>query len=476
MPLAPVAAWWLLLPLALALVALGRTRPAAGPAPDWRGLALGGALAWGAVAGLAGLTGGADRLAASALGGALGLAAAVLGRWRGERSAQAFALLAALGAAWALGPEGQGVPFANGALAGLAVWGAVGLGQAARGGELPRAGLGAFVATAAALGGAAWGGKLLSASGLGTGAALGVFAVALAVGAWTPEREDWPRRAGVAVIAAPLAACWLGAVYHLPWPLVALGALGVGVGALAANQGPGGDVLEASVPAAPAAEGLFGVASLKAGLALAGAGGLVVVAMRLGGSVGTGLLVAGAALALATGPRPAALARWLLALGALRLWLQLFLDRTALTGFGVDLTHPYAFAALLAGAVALPMLLAAHRLAAPDALLRWGGPLALAGVPVWLGFFWQIEALGAFLVGALVAALGHARGSDEDTLPVALVLTQATVALLAAPWLVSALDASRGLRLGVFLGGVLLALAALGHWAFWVARRGRLPA
>jgi hypothetical protein len=445
--LAPVATG---LALAAGAVLAWRSRGAEAQAGPWRF-----ALLAGVVAGLAALAWaslGAGRAwppACGALAGAFLALAGASGRAEGGPGRELAVVLlgaAGLGAASLVLPPG--VELANAAIAAV---GALALGRVAlagaAGGTVEAGGLGA----AALLGGlVAWGDRLVPDGTLGAPLALG-SALALAATAGVASRV-LPKQAALATAGLGLATAWgvLNGLFQLPtawWACAALG-LVAGVG------------LVGCLAVAGAWERLGGL------VAVAGAGLLMVLDSRLAGVVGIalgGLGLATVGAALPAGHRARSWLALLTVVVAVRVWLQLFLDRVALTGYGVDLTHPYATAALLAGAL-FPALVAA------TARAWWGRPPAAAAVlalgaaaPALVGYFLHLEALGAWLVGLIAAVFIGALGSpvaDEapDTgLAAGLLAGHAAVALLAAPWLVSVMNVTRGERL-VALAALTLAL------------------
>ncbi|MEB3329552.1 MAG: hypothetical protein VKQ33_10005 [Candidatus Sericytochromatia bacterium] len=414
------------------------------------------ALVAGVVAGLLTLAWaslGPERLAPPAGGALVGglLALAGLRGGGAERPGRELAVLllgvAGLGVATHLvAPRADLANAIIGALAALALGR---LALAAASGAAVAAGA---LAPLALLGGlVAWGDRLVPDGSLGVPLALGA-GLALAGAAGVAARAV-PRQPALAAGGLGLAGAWvlLAGLFQLPvawWACAALGAVG-GAGLATGLAGPGPWERLGRV-----------VAAIGGGL-------LMVVDARLAGVVGVALGGLGLATVGAALP-PAHRARsWVLLLAtvfAVRVWLQLFLDRVALTGYGVDLTHPYATAALLAGAL-FPTLVAASTRA------WWGRPVAAmaalavaAAAPVLLGYFLHLEALGAWLVGLVAAAFVGGLGgpsAEADGEPErlgGLLVGQAAVALLAAPWLVVVMNATRGERL-LGLAAVTLAVA-----------------
>ncbi|MBC7542560.1 MAG: hypothetical protein H7338_07510, partial [Candidatus Sericytochromatia bacterium] len=224
------------------------------------------------------------------------------------------------------------------------------------------------------------------------------------------------------------------------------------------------------LPAEGPASRLTGVAFMVA------VGSLLVVENRLGGILG----IAFGGLGLLVGARgargPRALVVLALAIFAVRVWLQLFLDRTNLTGYGIDLTHPYAYIGLIGGCLFVVLVAMMHqRFQARRIVLLPIGWAALV-VPLLAGFLLHIEPLGAFIAGLTAVCLvwGLLRQAPEPNrladLAAPLTGVSVTTAVLAAPWLVDMINASRGLRAGVLLA--VLAVAIL----FMIAAMKRLPA
>ncbi|MEB3196866.1 MAG: hypothetical protein VKP62_06640 [Candidatus Sericytochromatia bacterium] len=210
---------------------------------------------------------------------------------------------------------------------------------------------------------------------------------------------------------------------------------------------------------------------------------LLVVTSRLAGMQGVASAGLGLALTGAAGGLPGLLGAalgWLVATFSARVWLQLLLERTALDGYGVDLTHPYATAGLLAGALLVPLAVALlHRRTSTGA--RALGLALSALLPAGLGYWLHLEAVAACLMGlwasalALLAGPGEAPDEPAEALPLGhWLLLEVLAALLAAPWLVAVQHATRESRLTVAVSGMaLLAFVALA-WRLrqWAGGRG----
>ncbi|MEB3223663.1 MAG: hypothetical protein VKS61_16435 [Candidatus Sericytochromatia bacterium] len=457
----PLIAPGITLPLGTALAAgaggflawrAGLTPP--GQRPTAWALGLLGALVV-AVAALAWASFGAGRAwapATGALGGAgLALVAGVLAAPQGLGTRLAVLLLGAAGVGAAALTLPPGVDLANALLGGMAAHALGRLLLDATGASAAGAG---EVGTLGLLAGlVAWGDRLVADGTLGAPLAVWwglALASAAAVAVRGVPRHPGPAAAGLVAVVA-----WLlmGGLLHLPtawWGCAALGAaVGVALALGLAVQGSW--------------ERLARV------VAVAAAGLLMVLDSRLAGIVGVALGGLGLACVAAALPASHRARSWLAltaAIFATRVWLQLFLDRVALTGYGVDLTHPYATAALLAGAL-FPALLAASTRA------WWGRPpaagaaLAVSGAaPALIGYFLHLEALGAWLMGLVAAmfvgVLAEGRGEEADEAPglmPSVLVAQVAVSLLAAPWLVTVMNVTRGERL-VALAGLTVAVAA----------------
>jgi hypothetical protein len=199
----------------------------------------------------------------------------------------------------------------------------------------------------------------------------------------------------------------------------------------------------------------------------------MMVALRLGGTAG--LAFFGLGLLPILGLQPTAWGTALLVVVGGRAVLQLWLDRTALATMGLDLTHTYGFAGLIAGCLLAVVTAQVHEHFQARRIvllpLGWG----LLAVPLLLGYLLHVEPLGTFVVGLLTVSLvwGLLRQPGEPTrtgeFAPALAGIGLSTALLAAPWLVSQINAPRGPRIVVFL--VALALVT----AFVIAATRRLP-
>ena len=105
----------------------------------------------------------------------------------------------------------------------------------------------------------------------------------------------------------------------------------------------------------------------------------------------------------------------------------------------------------------LPLVaVAVARLCRPSAPLTAVWALALALAPAWVGYFVHVEALGSLLAGLVLAAfaLGLQEGPDAEhraVLP-SLLVTLTAVTLLAAPWLVTVMNATRQSRINCSAG------------------------
>lgn len=349
----------------------------------------------------------------------------------------------------------SGVPLANAGLGLVAAWGSVALVMGLGGAEAPATGL-AFTALVA--GAVAWGEALHPSEQLGAPLAVGLgTVVVLGLGLQALLRERAPGWLGALLaflaIAGGTALIALG-VYSQHLALWAALALGAAIGALA--------------PLLVNAEGPPGALPLL----LAG-GAMLVVDNRLFGILGIGL--GGLGLLVGARVKASPAATLLLAVFAARVWMQLFLARTLLTGYGIDLTHPYAFAGLVLGGL-LPMAaLAIARLCRGDAWLLGAFALAFVTLPAWLGYFVHVEPLASLLAGLVLASFIAALSpsAEPDTLaPVLLVVNTATT-LLAAPWLVTVMNATRAARVGALVVAAVLVLLA---YVRWLWRQRRTPA
>lgn len=440
-----------------------------------RGAALGtaAAVAIALIAAAAAWYGVGERVWPPAIGLALGAAGAALlpapadaddGRADLAMMAGGLAALAALALAL-----GAGVPLANAAI-GLLTGAAATAAALRLGVTMPEAaevvapkagwawpGGGGLAIVALAAGAGAWGEKLWPEIGAGWPLALALGTAAAAATALATKLPAGPARAFAPAAAFGLAAlAILAGLYGAATPLlVAVAAGAVGAAVLPALLADRADL-------APLGKLAF----------LAAGGALLVLDNRLLGIVAIGF----GGLGLATGFGASAAARaWLGLLAAVfaaRVWIQLFLDRTALTGYGVDLTHPYAFAALIGGALVPAAAHALRRAAGGHAGLAGAAGVALVLAPAAVGYFIHVEAMGAWLAGLALAtfaaaALEPERAPGEP----ALLLANVGVVLLAAPWLVEVMNATRQARVTALVV-VAVGLAALAAW--WWAARGRV--
>lgn len=328
--------------------------------------------------------------------------------------------------------------------------------------------------TVAAVGAAAaWGEKLHIGANLGAPLAVGVgtvLAVGLTVASLMSKPEGDTRAPGLPglsvafVITAGLGSALAAWVYGQPLGLVGALVLGALAGVL--------------LPLTQSAGG--GTTPLRALVALAIGGAILIVDNRLMGVVAIAL--GGVGLGLGAIGRPSARGVMALLVGifAARAWLQLFLDRTLLTGYGVDLTHPYAFAALILGGLMPFAALAVGQLARPNRYLVAVMAAVAVLAPAWIGYFIHVEALGALMAGLVLAAFALGAQADQNgvsrvggTAGVAatLLIAQVATSLLAAPWLVGVMNATRQERLVGLLLGLVLVAAWVGAWWFAIGRR-----
>lgn len=366
-----------------------------------------------------------------------------------------------------------GVASANAALALLAAWAVPLVLKACTAPEGARGGGLAIALVGLAGGAVAWGARLTPHAG---GTHAGPWPLALGLATLVPvglalSELAGPRRCGVVgaavagIVFALGGALLAGAPYQQPTGLI----LGLVAGAVA------GVMAAAWLPTEEPGT------SMQALLFLVVAGILLVVENRLMGILAIGM--GGVGLAVGAGGRrsPRPLVVIAVAIFAARVWLQLFLDRTNLTGYGVDLTHPYAFAALILGGLLPTAALAVGKQARLATTLAVAWALALALLPAWLGYLIHVEALGGLLAGLLLAAFAigaHGASADAtddrlllDLVPPLLLQTLA-VTMLAAPWLVSQMNAPRDVRVHGFLVVIVLAALGLARW-WWAARQTR---
>jgi hypothetical protein len=329
-----------------------------------------------------------------------------------------------------------------------------------------------LVTVAAVSAAAAWGEKLHVGANLGAPLAVGVgtsLAVGLTVASLMSKPEGDTRVPGLPgllvafVITAGLGSALAAWAYGQPLGLVGALVLGALAGVLLPLTQPAG----------------AGTTPLRALVALAIGGAILIVDNRLMGVVAIAL--GGVGLGLGAIGRPSARGVMALLVGifAARAWLQLFLDRTLLTGYGVDLTHPYAFAALILGGLMPFAALAVGQLARPNRYLVAVMAAVAVLAPAWIGYFIHVEALGALMAGLVLAAFALGAQADADghsrvgTAGVAatLLVAQVATSLLAAPWLVGVMNATRQERLVGLLLGLALVAAWVGAWWFAIGRR-----
>jgi hypothetical protein len=368
-----------------------------------------------------------------------------------------------------------GVPFANAALGVMAGWGVLQMLAVLmpRDNHLlaPYHG-GTGLATVGLVAGAsAWGARLpihtgveISglwplAIGLATLAVLGLTAAALA-----GERRGGATGAAIAAVIFVVGGLALaGAPFQQPSTLLAGLAAGAAAGVFASIWLP-------EDGATPPITALIFLVVL---------GGVLVLENRLMGILAIGLGGIGLLTGAAGRSGPRHLVAVAIAIFASRVWLQLFLDRTNLTGYGVDLTHPYAFAALIVGGLLPTAAIAIAQYCRPVPTLSVGWALTLALLPAWLGYMVHVEALGGLLSGLVLATFTLAAREDEEVgaarstlvaaLPALLLVTLA-VTMLAAPWLVGHMNAPRDERTYWFLASLTVAILAMGRW-WWSMRQ-----
>lgn len=365
-------------------------------------------------------------------------------------SAEAGALACGVMTVAGVGLAWQGVPAANAAIGWVGGAAAVGLLNHWKPAGSSLDGVWALVACAGGL--AAWCDKLMPHPPIAWALSAGLLLLPLAL--WLlPARENWGHRLGLTSAWILGAGWWLLGVFHLPttW-LGAIALAGVVTLVSAHFQRP---------------DRAIALACLVAG------GALLVVENRVAGIAGVALggLSLGVMLRAVEGaPWTRMLLVWLLAVFASRTWLQLFFERVEFTHYGVDITHPYATVGLLLGALAPAALMG--RPTASHWMARLGLTLGALALPAALGYLLHIEALAAAWMGLIVSGFvlmaARAELTEENLThpgppPIApgLLLTHGAVALLAAPWLVAALDATRLERVVV-----LLILAGVG--ALWL--------
>jgi len=407
---------------------------------------------------------GASRGLAPALGIGLGCAWALLAAWRGNVGLPAGLVILA---GFALAFDDR-VALANAAI-GFVAGGAATRTLASTSGtpadDAPlHLGVLALIA-----GAAAWADLLWVDTHVGWPLAtlLGTFVVAglaIARAAIAPDKPALAALTAAGVAGLASAALLIG-VYAAPMPLV----WAVVAGAA------GGGILPLLLAERADLRPLGRLAFIVAG------GLLLVLDNRLLGIVAIGFGGAGLAAGLAGRVAARPWVGLLVGLFATRVWIQLFLDRTDLTGYGVDLTHPYAFAALIAGALAPAGALAARRAVGGHGPLGAAAGLVVVLAPALLGYFIHVGPLAAWLAGVALGVFAIAASAmvgDEAAEPpladlTALLLVNVGVCLLAAPWLVTVLNATRESRVSAFIGlGVALAALAAAWWLV----RGKAPA
>ena len=280
----------------------------------------------------------------------------------------------------------------------------------------------------------------------GLGWAWTMLAVAMTV--WLVDRL--PDRGKPAVVPIALAALTVPAgLWLLDLPAAACWATSSGAFAAALAQATSRD-------ATPAIKLARLVLAGGAMVLLVRQGGTLALAMASVGWVTTGVETTGMLLAGAW---------WT------RLMVQEHLDRSWLAREGVDLTHPYALAGLIAGftAMLLPGACVGISDAGPRALVR---PLAAWCVAIALGGVLGLEAAGAAVMGVMVAATVTGSGLAGPTLPrtSGLMLGLVAVTTLSGPAMVLLGEIDRPWRLAVAAAATILAA-----WA-WLVSPGQADA
>lgn len=169
-------------------------------------------------------------------------------------------------------------------------------------------------------------------------------------------------------------------------------------------------------------------------------------------------------------------------------YLGFYLEETGLNLTGIVITHAYSFASLLLGIV-FPLLLAA----ALAHTYRKTNFAALLGIliiifPVFAGFFLHLEPLGGFWVGLLLSSLAtsifflyfkkYLLGEEQGNMVArfislfistlsALILPLIITAVMMTPWLLTVVNATRSLRVTVFIGISLLIVILFGVARQW---------
>jgi hypothetical protein len=187
------------------------------------------------------------------------------------------------------------------------------------------------------------------------------------------------------------------------------------------------------------------------------AGGCLLLANRLFGMLGVSLTGIGLSVLLLAQGRAPLLTGILVSGFAGRAFLQLFLDRTYLNQYGVDLTHTYTSFGLIA-AFFVPFALAAlRRTIAPAGIFLGMEALVVLVLPALMGYFIHVDPLASYLAGLLVTTYVLGILAEEGLtayrfapLMPPLLLSAAAVSLISAPWLITVLNAPRKDRLIVF--------------------------
>ncbi|MNX35435.1 hypothetical protein D3C86_657010 [compost metagenome] len=198
------------------------------------------------------------------------------------------------------------------------------------------------------------------------------------------------------------------------------------------------------------------------------AGGCLLLANRLFGMFGVSLAGIGLSLLVVAQGRAPLLAGILVSGFAGRAFLQLFLDRTYLNQYGVDLTHTYTSFGLIA-AFFIPFALAAlRRTIAPAGIFVGIEALAVLVLPALMGYFIHVDPLASYLAGLLVTTYVLGILAEEGLtayrfapLMPPVLISASAVGILSAPWLITVLNVPRKDRLIVFACLTLLLLAYL---------------
>lgn len=313
----------------------------------------------------------------------------------------------------------------------------------------------ALVAVAGA--GLVWGDRALAAASLGSAWALALAALVLLLsyGATHLPRLVAPFAAAVvlAALAAPLGAWGFRLSPQVLWPSL----LGFALAAVLALL----LVVSERIPTERSG-------SLPMLAMVLVAGGCLLLANRLFGMFGVTLAGIGLSVLLLARGRAPMLAGILVAGFAGRAFLQLFLDRTYLNQYGVDLTHTYTSFGLVAAFLVPFALVALRRDVLPSGLLLAIEALLVLVLPVLMGYFIHVDPLASYLAGLLVTLYvlgilsppGFGEGRFAALMP-PLLISASAVSLLAAPWLITVLNAPRQDRLTVFAVVLVLLLAYL---------------